>query len=52
MAVFVLLTEEDVIRVRHEAGKAVQAVFKYLGLTEVTDEQVEAVTYADEIDTL
>ena len=39
-------TEEDVIRVRHEAGKAVQAVFKYLGLTEVTDEQVEAVTYA------
>ena len=40
------VTEEDVIRVRHEAGKAVQAVFKYLGLTEVTDEQVEAVTYA------
>ena len=35
------VTEEDVIRVRHEAGKAVQAVFKYLGLTEVTDEQVE-----------
>ena len=40
------VTEEDVIRVRHETGKAVQAVFKYLGLTEVTDEQVEAVTYA------
>ena len=40
------VTEEDFIRVRHEAGKAVQAVFKYLGLTEVTDEQVEAVTYA------
>jgi len=38
--------EEDVIRVRYTAGKAVQAVFKYLGLTEVTDEQVEAVTYA------
>ena len=38
--------EEDVIRVRREAGKAVQAVFKYLGLTESTDEQVEAVTYA------
>lgn len=38
--------EEDVIRVRREAGKAVQAVFKYLGLTEITDEQVEAVTYA------
>ncbi|MDY3920033.1 MAG: propanediol/glycerol family dehydratase large subunit [Candidatus Limivivens sp.] len=40
------VTEEAVISVRREAGKAVQAVFKYLGLTEVTDEQVEAVTYA------
>ena len=40
------VTEEDVVRVRREAGKAVQAVFKSLGLTEITDEQVEAVTYA------
>ena len=40
------VTEEEVIRVRREAGKAVQAVFKALGLTEITDEQVEAVTYA------
>ena len=40
------VTEEEVIRVRRLAGKAVQAVFRYLGLTEVTDEQVEAVTYA------
>ena len=40
------VTEDEVIRVRRTAGKAVQAVFKYLGLTEVTDEQVEAVTYA------
>lgn len=40
------VTEEEVIRVRIKAGKAVQAVFKYLGLTEVTDEQVEAVAYA------
>ena len=40
------VTEEEVIRVRREAGRAVQAVFKYLGLTEITDEQVEAVTYA------
>lgn len=40
------VTEEEVIRVRCTAGKAVQAVFKYLGLTEITDEQVEAVTYA------
>lgn len=38
--------EEEVIRVRNTAAKAVQAVFRYLGLTEVTDEQVEAVTYA------
>ena len=40
------VTEEDVILVRRKAGKAVQAVFKYLGLTEISDEQVEAVTYA------
>lgn len=40
------VTEAEVIRVRREAGKAVQAVFRYLGLTEVTDEQIEAVTYA------
>ena len=40
------VTEEEVIRVRREAGKAVQAVLKALGLTEITDEQVEAVTYA------
>ena len=37
--------EEDVIRVRRKAGKAVQAVFKHLGLAEITDEQVEAATY-------
>ena len=40
------VTEEEVIRVRHKAGKAVQAVFKQLGLAPVSDEQVEAVTYA------
>lgn len=40
------VTEEEVIAVRRKAGKAVQAVFKQLGLTEITDEQVEAVTYA------
>ncbi len=40
------VTEEEVIRVRRKAGQAVQAVFKYLGLTEVTDSQIEAVTYA------
>lgn len=40
------VTEEEVIRVRHTAAKAVQAVFSYLGLSTVTDEQVEQVTYA------
>lgn len=38
--------EEDVIAVRRKAAKAVQAVFNYLGFPEVTDEEVEAATYA------
>jgi propanediol dehydratase large subunit len=38
--------EEDVIAVRRKAVKAVQAVFKYLNLTAITDEQAEAVIYA------
>ena len=40
------VTEEEVIRVRRKAGKAVQAVFRQLGLSPSSDEQVEAVTYA------
>ncbi len=40
------VTEEEVLRVRNKAAKAVQAVFKQLGLSPITDEQVEAVTYA------
>jgi len=40
------VTEDEVIKVRREAGKAVQAVFRYLNLAEITDEQVEAVVYA------
>lgn len=40
------VTEQEVISVRNKAAKAVQAVFKHLGLTPVSDEQVEAVTYA------
>lgn len=40
------VTEEEVIHVRQKAGKAVQAVFRQLGLSPITDEQVEAVTYA------
>lgn len=38
--------EEDVIRVRNKAAKAIQATFRELGLTEITDEEVEAATYA------
>ena len=40
------VTEDEVIRVRNKAAKAVQAVFKQLGLSPISDEQVEAVTYA------
>lgn len=40
------VTEEEVIHVRQKAGKAVQAVFRQLGLSPISDEQVEAVTYA------
>lgn len=40
------VTEEEIIHVRQKAGKAVQAVFRQLGLSPISDEQVEAVTYA------
>lgn len=40
------VTEDEVIRVRMKAGKAVQAVFRQLGLSPISDEQVEAVAYA------
>ena len=40
------VTEEEVIHVRNKAARAVQAVFRNLGLSPVSDEQVEAVTYA------
>ena len=38
--------EEDVVRVRNKAARAKQGLFKELGLTEITDEEVEAATYA------
>jgi propanediol dehydratase large subunit len=38
--------EEDVIKVRHEAAKAMQDVFRVLGLSEINDEEVEAAAYA------
>lgn len=40
------VTEAEVIKVRNKAARAVQAVFRQLSLSPVTDEQVEAVTYA------
>lgn len=40
------VTGEQVIFVRNKAARAVQAVFRNLGLSPISDEQVEAVTYA------
>ena len=38
--------EDEVIAVRNKAARALQAVFEELGLPAITDEEVEAVTYA------
>ncbi len=38
--------EDDVVRVRNKAAKVVQALFRELGLTDVSDAEVEAATYA------
>ncbi|MFN8137482.1 MAG: propanediol/glycerol family dehydratase large subunit [Propionicimonas sp.] len=38
--------EDDVVRVRNKAAKVIQALFRELGLTEVSDAEVEAATYA------
>ena len=40
------VTEDEVVRVRNKAARAIQAIFRELGLTEITDEEVEAATYA------
>ena len=40
------VTEEEVIAARNKAAKALQAVFRELGFPPVTDEEVEAATYA------
>ncbi|SNX54717.1 propanediol/glycerol family dehydratase large subunit [Thermoanaerobacterium sp. RBIITD] len=40
------VTEQDVIAMRHKAAKALQAVFKELGLPPITDTEVDAATYA------
>ncbi|MDK2856162.1 MAG: glycerol dehydratase large subunit [Bacillota bacterium] len=38
--------EEDVVKVRNKAARALQAVFRGLELPPITDEEVEAATYA------
>ena len=40
------VAEADVIAARNKAAKVLQAMFRGLGLTEVTDAEVEAATYA------
>ncbi|MEE1227664.1 MAG: propanediol/glycerol family dehydratase large subunit [Lachnospiraceae bacterium] len=38
--------EEEVVEARNKAAKAIQGIFRELGLPEITDEEVEAATYA------
>ncbi|CAA9457948.1 MAG: Propanediol dehydratase large subunit [uncultured Rubrobacteraceae bacterium] len=38
--------EQDVVAVRNKAAQALQAVFEELGLPQITDEEIEAATYA------
>ncbi|MGL5900260.1 MAG: propanediol/glycerol family dehydratase large subunit [Lactobacillaceae bacterium] len=40
-------SEESIIRARNKAAKALQSVFEDLGLPKITDEEVEAATYAN-----
>lgn len=40
------VTEEEVVAVRNKAARTIQGLFRELGLTVVTDEEVEAATYA------
>lgn len=40
------VVEEDVVAVRRKAARAIQATFRELGLTEITDAEVTAATYA------
>ena len=39
--------EEEVVEVRNKAARALQALFKALGLPPITDQEVEAATYAN-----
>ncbi|MDF2545504.1 MAG: pduC [Anaerosolibacter sp.] len=40
------VTEDVVVKVRNKAAKVIQAIFEELGLPAVTDQEVEAATYA------
>lgn len=40
------VSEEEVVKIRNKAARALQAVFEELGLPAITDEEVEAATYA------
>lgn len=40
------VTEEETVKVRNKAAKAIQGLFKELGLPEINDNEVEAATYA------
>lgn len=40
------VTEAETIAIRQKAARAIQAVFRELGLPPITDEEVEAATYA------
>lgn len=42
--------EEDVVFVRNKAAKAMQVIFRELGFPEVTDAEIEAITYAHSSD--
>lgn len=39
--------EEEVIKVRNNAARAIQGLFREMGLPEITDAEVEAATYAN-----
>jgi propanediol dehydratase large subunit len=40
-------SEEEVVSARNKAARAIQGLFRELGLPEITDEEVEAATYAN-----
>lgn len=40
------VSEEEVVKTRNKAARALQAVFNELGFPKITDEEVEAATYA------